>query len=69
VAPWSSRSDSQYCCSIPALWSQVATTAPSPFPKAAIAEAKTWLQERVPLLERDGLDEFTLKAPWSSQSL
>ena len=33
------------------------------------AEAKGWLQERVPLLEKDGLDEFRLGAPWNSQSL
>ena len=38
-------------------------------PEDRFAEAKAWLQERVPLLERDGLDEFTLRAPWNSQSL
>jgi catechol-2,3-dioxygenase len=38
-------------------------------PEDRFAEAKAWLQERVPLLERDGLDEFTSGAPWNSQSL
>jgi catechol-2,3-dioxygenase len=38
-------------------------------PEDRFAEAKAWLQERVPRLERDGLDEFTLGAPWNSQSL
>lgn len=38
-------------------------------PEDRVAEAKAWLEERVPLLERDGLDEFTLGAPWNSQSV
>ena len=38
-------------------------------PKDRVAEAKAWLQERVPLLEKDGLDEFGLGPPWNSQSL
>jgi catechol-2,3-dioxygenase len=38
-------------------------------PEDHFAEAKAWLQERVPLLGRDGLDEFTLGAPWNSNSL
>jgi catechol-2,3-dioxygenase len=38
-------------------------------PKDRFAEAKVWLQKRVSLLERDGLDEFALGAPWNSQSL
>jgi len=38
-------------------------------PEDRFAESKAWLQERVPLLERDGLDEFTLGAPWNSQSV
>src|SRR4029450_7709508 len=38
-------------------------------PKDRFAEAKTWLQERVSPLEREGLDEFTLEAPWNSKSL
>jgi catechol-2,3-dioxygenase len=38
-------------------------------PKDRFAEAKAWLQERVPLLERNGLDEFTLATPWNSQSV
>jgi catechol 2,3-dioxygenase-like lactoylglutathione lyase family enzyme len=38
-------------------------------PEDRFAEAKAWLQERVPLLGRDGLDEFTLEAPWNSNSL
>jgi catechol 2,3-dioxygenase-like lactoylglutathione lyase family enzyme len=38
-------------------------------PEDRFAEAKAWLQERVPLLERDGLDEFELGAPWNSQSV
>jgi catechol-2,3-dioxygenase len=38
-------------------------------PEDRFAESKAWLQERVPLLERDGLDEFTLEAPWNSQSV
>jgi catechol-2,3-dioxygenase len=38
-------------------------------PHDRFAEAKSWLQERVPLLERDGLDQFTLSAPWNSQSV
>ncbi|HEY6688751.1 MAG TPA: hypothetical protein VI094_21385 [Propionibacteriaceae bacterium] len=38
-------------------------------PKDRFAEAKAWLQKRVSLLERDGLDEFALGAPWNSQSL
>jgi catechol-2,3-dioxygenase len=38
-------------------------------PEDRFAEAKAWLQERVPLLGRDGLDEFTLGAPWNSNSL
>jgi catechol-2,3-dioxygenase len=38
-------------------------------PEDRFAEAKAWLQARVPLLERDGLDEFTLRVPWNSQSL
>jgi hypothetical protein len=33
------------------------------------AEAKAWLQARVPLLEQNGLDEFTLGTPWNSQSV
>jgi catechol-2,3-dioxygenase len=37
-------------------------------PKDRFAEAKAWLQERVSTLERDGLDEFALGAPWNSQS-
>lgn len=38
-------------------------------PEDRFAEAKAWLQERVSLLERDGLDEFALGAPWNSQSV
>jgi catechol-2,3-dioxygenase len=38
-------------------------------PEDRFAEAKAWLQERVPLLERDGLDEFALGVPWNSQSV
>ncbi len=38
-------------------------------PKDRFAEAKAWLQERVPLLEKDGLDEFRLGPPWNSQSV
>jgi catechol-2,3-dioxygenase len=38
-------------------------------PEDRFAEAKAWLQERVPLLEKDGVDEFRLGAPWNSQSL
>ena len=38
-------------------------------PEDRFAEAKAWLHERVPLLERDGLDEFALGAPWNSQSV
>jgi catechol-2,3-dioxygenase len=38
-------------------------------PEDRFAEAKAWLQERVPLLERDGLDQFALGAPWNSQSV
>jgi catechol-2,3-dioxygenase len=38
-------------------------------PKDRFAEAKAWLQKRVSLLKRDGLDEFALGAPWNSQSL
>jgi catechol-2,3-dioxygenase len=38
-------------------------------PEDRFAEAKAWLQERVSTLERDGLDEFALGAPWNSQSL
>jgi catechol-2,3-dioxygenase len=38
-------------------------------PEDHFLESKAWLQERVPLLERDGLDEFTLGAPWNSQSV
>ena len=38
-------------------------------PEDRFAEAKAWLQERVPLLKRDGLDEFALGAPWNSQSV
>ena len=38
-------------------------------PEDRFAEAKAWLRERVSLLERDGLDEFALGAPWNSQSL
>jgi catechol-2,3-dioxygenase len=38
-------------------------------PEDRFTQAKAWLQERVPLLERAGVDEFTLKAPWNSQSL
>jgi hypothetical protein len=38
-------------------------------PEDRFAEAKAWLQKRVSLLERDGLDEFALGAPWNSQSL
>jgi hypothetical protein len=30
-------------------------------PKTAFVEAKAWLQERVSLLERDGLDEVALR--------
>ena len=35
-------------------------------PEDRFAEAKGWLQERVPLLGRDGLDEFRLGPPWNS---
>jgi catechol-2,3-dioxygenase len=38
-------------------------------PKDRFTEAKAWLQKRVSLLERDGLDEVVLGAPWNSQSL
>ena len=38
-------------------------------PADRFAEAKAWLQERVPMLERDGSNEFALGAPWNSQSL
>jgi catechol 2,3-dioxygenase-like lactoylglutathione lyase family enzyme len=38
-------------------------------PEDRFDEAKAWLQERVPLLEWDGLDEFALAAPWNSQSV
>ena len=38
-------------------------------PEDRFAEAKAWLQERVSPLERDGLDEFALGAPWNSQSV
>jgi hypothetical protein len=38
-------------------------------PEDRFAEPKAWLRERVSLLERDGLDEFALGAPWNSQSL
>ena len=38
-------------------------------PEDRFAEAKAWLQERVPLLNRDGMDEFALGAPWNSQSV
>ena len=38
-------------------------------PEDRFAEAKAWLQERVSLLERNGLDEFALGAPWNSQSV
>lgn len=38
-------------------------------PEDRFAEAKDWLQERVPLLEKDGVEEFTFGAPWNSQSL
>jgi catechol-2,3-dioxygenase len=38
-------------------------------PKDRFAEAKAWVQKRVSLLERDGLDGFALGAPWNSQSL
>jgi catechol-2,3-dioxygenase len=38
-------------------------------PEDRFTRVKAWLQERVPLLERDDIDEFTLKAPWNSESL
>ena len=38
-------------------------------PEDRFAGAKAWLQERVSILEQDGLDEFALGAPWNSQSL
>jgi hypothetical protein len=38
-------------------------------PDDRFAEAKAWLQKRVSLLEREGLDEFALGAPWNSQSV
>jgi hypothetical protein len=38
-------------------------------PEDRFAEAKAWPEERVPLLERDGLDEFRLGVPWNSQSV
>jgi hypothetical protein len=31
-------------------------------PEDRFTRVKAWLQERVPLLERDDIDEFTLKA-------
>lgn len=37
---------------------------PSQFPSA-----KRWLAARVPLLQRDGADEFSLPSPWHSQSV
>ena len=54
------RSGCQCWCSFPARWSRACTTAPSPSPKTALLRPRPGLQERVPLLERDGLDEFTL---------
>ncbi len=36
-------------------------------PEDRFAEARARLQERAPLLERDGLVEFALGAPWNSQ--
>jgi catechol-2,3-dioxygenase len=38
-------------------------------PEDRFAEAKAWPEERVPLLERDGLGEFRLEVPWNSQSV
>ena len=38
-------------------------------PATQFALAKRWLAERVPLLQRDGADEFALPAPWLSQSV
>ena len=38
-------------------------------PAHQFGSAKRWLADRVPLLQRAGVDEFTLPPPWHSQSV
>ena len=38
-------------------------------PADQFGSAKRWLAVRLPLLQRDGADEFTLPRPWHSQSV
>ena len=68
AASWRSGSGCPCCRSA---WPGGAGRVPlrSDVPEDRFAEAKAWLEERVPLLERDGLDEFTLGPPWNSQSV